>query len=81
MYAKLNNPGTVQRKANIVVAQYNDKVLSNVKCENVTVDANTVLGKTYEFTVPLASGATEVKVFAFDSVNNLIPLSEWIYAE
>ncbi len=81
VYAKLNNTDTVQRKANIVVAQYNDRALCNVKCENVTVDANTVLGKTYEFTVPLDSGATEVKVFAFDSANNLIPLSEWVYAQ
>ena len=81
VYAKLNNTDTVQRNANIIVAQYADKVLNNVKFENVTVDANTVLGNTYEFTVPFVSGTTEVKAFVFDSINNLIPLSEWIYAE
>ena len=81
VYAKLNNTDTVQRNANIIVAQYKDSALNNVKFENVTVDANTVLGSTYEVTVPFVSGTTEVKVFVFDGINNLMPLTNWIYAK
>ncbi len=81
VYARLNNADTVQRSAGIVVAQYRDKALNDVKTEKVTVAANTVLGGAYNFAVPLAAGTTEVKVFVLDSLNNLTPLSEWIYAE
>ena len=81
VYARLNNTDTVQRSAGIVVAQYRDKALNDVKTEKVTVAANNVLGGAYNFAVPLAAGTTEVKVFVLDSLNNLTPLSEWIYAE
>ena len=68
-----SEPSTV----NILIAYYNNGALEKaelVKTENISADIET-MKYTYNHTVSDLTGITKIKVFSWDSLSNLKPMS------